>query len=57
MAIDRSFFSVTAQGVDALAGALKSLAEGDLAVSIDSPFDGNFEALRVDFNDAVARLN
>ena len=46
-----------ATAVDALANALKSLAGGDLTVSIDSPFDGNFEALRVDFNDAVARLN
>lgn len=54
---DREKAARMSTAVDALAGALKSLAGGDLTVSIDSPFDGNFEALRVDFNDAVARLN
>lgn len=43
--------------VEALASALQALANGDLTVSIETPFDEDLEALRVDFNGAVSKLN
>lgn len=42
--------------VDALAGSLKALAEGDLTQTIEKPFLPAFETLRVDFNGATERL-
>ncbi len=42
--------------VDALAGGLKALAEGDLTQTIEKPFLPAFETLRVDFNGATERL-
>ena len=42
--------------VDALAVALKALAEGDLTRQIDTPFTGRLEQVRVDFNTSVAGL-
>ncbi|OHV78159.1 methyl-accepting chemotaxis protein [Ensifer sp. LCM 4579] len=43
--------------VDALGQALNQLAEGNLAVAIREPFDGDLDALRRDFNNAVDRLS
>ncbi|MCA1491679.1 methyl-accepting chemotaxis protein [Sinorhizobium alkalisoli] len=43
--------------VDALGRALNQLAEGNLAVAIHEPFDGDLDALRRDFNNAVDRLS
>ncbi|MFZ4606280.1 MAG: methyl-accepting chemotaxis protein [Caulobacter sp.] len=40
-----------------LAEGLGRLAEGDLASRIDAPFPSEYEALRTDFNAAVARLS
>ncbi len=42
--------------VNSLATGLSSLANGDVAYRIDTPFTGNLDRLRVDFNEAVARL-
>ncbi|CAD7052892.1 methyl-accepting chemotaxis protein [Pseudorhizobium endolithicum] len=42
--------------VDSLAKGLSSLANGDVAYRIDTPFTGNLDRLRVDFNDAVTKL-
>jgi methyl-accepting chemotaxis protein len=42
--------------VEALARALKSLAEGDLEQRITHTFPSNLEKLRVDFNDSVGKL-
>lgn len=43
--------------VESLASALKRLAEGDLTCAIPVPFADEYEALRVDFNEAVTRLS
>ncbi|MFD1746667.1 methyl-accepting chemotaxis protein [Rhizobium helianthi] len=43
--------------VQSLAGALGQLANGDLTCRIDTPFAGDLDRLRVDFNEAVTRLN
>lgn len=43
--------------VDSLASALQRLSEGDLTCQIQEKFDENYERLRVDFNNAVNRLN
>ncbi|MGZ2258781.1 methyl-accepting chemotaxis protein [Roseobacter sp. A03A-229] len=43
--------------VTALANSLTQLSEGDLTCQIISAFDGDYERLRVDFNDAVDRLS
>ncbi|MFK3963299.1 methyl-accepting chemotaxis protein [Ensifer adhaerens] len=42
--------------IDNLGRALTQLAEGDLAVAIDRPFDGNLDQLRQNFNQTVERL-
>jgi methyl-accepting chemotaxis protein len=42
--------------VDQLAGGLQRLSDGDLAVSIDTRFTANLDALRLNFNQSVARL-
>lgn len=42
--------------VSALANGLDSLAQGNLTVSIDQPFDGELDALRVNFNTSVGQL-
>jgi methyl-accepting chemotaxis protein len=42
--------------VEALARALKSLADGDLEQRISQTFPTNLEMLRVDFNDSVGKL-
>ncbi|WP_299506789.1 methyl-accepting chemotaxis protein [uncultured Roseobacter sp.] len=43
--------------VTALANSLTQLSEGDLTCQIMSSFDGDYERLRVDFNDAIDRLS
>ncbi|MUZ71052.1 HAMP domain-containing protein [Agrobacterium vitis] len=43
--------------VHALADGLGRLADGDLAHSIETPFAGDLERLRFDFNAAVAKLH
>ncbi|MCJ8517566.1 methyl-accepting chemotaxis protein [Pseudorhizobium tarimense] len=42
--------------VDSLAKGLSNLSNGDVAYRIDAPFAGNLDRLRVDFNEAVAKL-
>ncbi|TPP11626.1 HAMP domain-containing methyl-accepting chemotaxis protein [Rhizobium glycinendophyticum] len=42
--------------VEQLGGGLQRLSEGDLAVSIDARFTEHLDALRVNFNQSVARL-
>jgi len=42
--------------VDALAGGLQALADGDMACQIDTPFVATLDQLRGDFNNSVARL-
>jgi methyl-accepting chemotaxis protein len=46
----------TREAVNALADGLGKLAEGDLTVSIATPFEGELEPVRTDFNAAVAKL-
>ncbi|OJT96385.1 MAG: methyl-accepting chemotaxis protein [Rhizobium sp. 63-7] len=42
--------------IDALAKGLSSLASGDVASRLETPFAGRLERLRVDFNGAVEKL-
>jgi methyl-accepting chemotaxis protein len=42
--------------IDELGDGLRKLAEGDLAYRITTAFGGEFDALRDDFNNSVARL-
>ena len=42
--------------VTSLADALGSLASGDMTCTIDTPFDGELDRLRQDFNTSIARL-
>jgi methyl-accepting chemotaxis protein len=53
---DRARAAAMAQATNRLAGNLKKLADGDLTAQISEPFDPDFEALRSDFNSAVAQL-
>ena len=43
--------------VDALAGGLERLSDGDLSVQLDEPFMDSLDRLRIDFNKTVERLN
>ncbi|GAB4363914.1 MAG: methyl-accepting chemotaxis protein [Oricola sp.] len=43
--------------VDRLATSLKALAEGDLTAQITTPFPGDLDRLRVDFNTSLAMLS
>ncbi|WP_322990104.1 methyl-accepting chemotaxis protein, partial [Hoeflea sp.] len=45
------------QAVDALAGGLQRLSEGDLSVRIQTPFMQSLDRLRLDFNASVEKLN
>ncbi|WP_136658173.1 methyl-accepting chemotaxis protein [Nitratireductor sp. XY-223] len=45
------------EAVDALASGLTRLSEGDLTVSLDTPFMEALERLRIDFNASVEKLN
>lgn len=42
--------------VRALASALESLSEGDLAIEIEKAFPEEFDQLRLDFNSAISKL-
>ncbi|NTJ43654.1 methyl-accepting chemotaxis protein [Agrobacterium larrymoorei] len=42
--------------VNALAGGLERLSAGDISTTIDTPFNGQLEQLRVDFNQSMLRL-
>ncbi|OWV92334.1 chemotaxis protein [Rhizobium sp. R635] len=42
--------------IDALAGGLAGLAEGDVAARIQTPFASQYDSLRSDFNHAVEKL-
>ncbi|MFN7026459.1 MAG: methyl-accepting chemotaxis protein [Pseudorhizobium sp.] len=42
--------------VDSLARGLASLSNGDVAYRIDAPFAGSLDRLRIDFNEAVGKL-
>ena len=44
------------EAVSSLADALGRLARGDMTCRIDTPFDGDLDRLREDFNASVARL-
>ncbi|WP_299508188.1 methyl-accepting chemotaxis protein [uncultured Roseobacter sp.] len=45
------------EAIQSLATSLNLLSEGDLTCQITTSFDGDYERLRVDFNDAVERLS
>ncbi|MBX5221982.1 methyl-accepting chemotaxis protein [Rhizobium sp. NLR8a] len=45
------------EAVDALAGALGALSEGNLAHRIDTPFASHLDRLRSDYNTSVAKLD
>ncbi len=42
--------------INQLAGGLAKLSSGDLSAHIDTPFEGDLERLRVDFNTSVQKL-
>ena len=42
--------------VEAIAGGLESLSNGDLTVTLNEPFAPEYERLRTDFNGAIQRL-
>ncbi|NEK18099.1 HAMP domain-containing methyl-accepting chemotaxis protein [Rhizobium leguminosarum] len=42
--------------VNALAGGLKRMSQGDISTTIDTPFIGRLERLREDFNGSMLRL-
>ena len=44
------------QVVEQLRDALRHLADGDLTQSIRNPFPGDYETLRVDYNEATSKL-
>ncbi|MFA1625562.1 methyl-accepting chemotaxis protein [Rhizobium mongolense] len=54
--IDRARAAAMAKATNGLAANLKMLADGDLTIRISEMFDPDFEALRSDFNSAVAQL-
>ncbi|MDZ7602040.1 MAG: HAMP domain-containing methyl-accepting chemotaxis protein [Hoeflea sp.] len=45
-----------ARAVRALGAGLRSLSQGDLVATIDTPFSGELDSLRLDFNDSIARM-
>ena len=46
-----------ANAIDALAAGLTRLSEGDLTANISTPFEGELDRLRTDFNTSVAKLS
>jgi methyl-accepting chemotaxis protein len=46
-----------ADAIDALARGLTQLSEGDLTANIATPFEGELDRLRTDFNASVAKLS
>lgn len=45
------------EAVEALAGGLTRLSDGDLTVQLDTPFNGDLDRLRTDFNASVGKLS
>ncbi|KGF68859.1 hypothetical protein LL06_14140 [Hoeflea sp. BAL378] len=45
-----------ATAIDALASGLKHLSDGNLTVRLDTPFAGDLDRLRTDFNSSVEKL-
>lgn len=48
---------LTQEAVNALAGALRQLSDGDLTVRIKTAFTSTLDPLRVDFNNSVEKLS
>lgn len=46
-----------AKVVERLSKALKELSDGDLTAKITTPFSGDYDALRIDFNRSIDTLN
>ncbi|MEP3496825.1 MAG: methyl-accepting chemotaxis protein, partial [Lentilitoribacter sp.] len=46
-----------ADAIDALARGLTQLSEGDLTANISTPFEGELDRLRTDFNTSVVKLS
>jgi methyl-accepting chemotaxis protein len=46
-----------ADAIDALARGLTQLSEGDLTANISTPFEGELDRLRTDFNTSIAKLS
>ncbi|MCY1668229.1 methyl-accepting chemotaxis protein [Rhizobium sp. SL86] len=44
------------RAISALAGGLRRLSNGELTVSIDQPFAGTLDQLRIDFNGSIRQL-
>ena len=44
------------EAIQSLANGLGRLSDGDLTVSLDTPFEGSLDQLRTDFNESVRRL-
>ena len=42
--------------VQALGAGLRNLSQGDLVSTIDTPFTGDLDSLRVDFNESIGRM-
>ncbi|WP_417427106.1 methyl-accepting chemotaxis protein [Hoeflea sp.] len=42
--------------VESLGQALRNLSQGDLVATIDTPFSGELDSLRTDFNESVERM-
>jgi methyl-accepting chemotaxis protein len=42
--------------VQSLGSGLRNLSQGDLVSTIDTPFTGELDALRIDFNESVGRM-
>lgn len=55
-AMHRENERVQSQVVDALRAGLQRLSSGDLTVTIEEAFQPDYEQLRLDFNDAVSKL-
>ncbi|SES42586.1 methyl-accepting chemotaxis protein [Rhizobium sp. NFR03] len=53
---DRARSEAMAQATTGLGEGLKHLSNGDLTFQLETPFAADFEALRTDFNAAVAQL-
>ncbi|NEJ97334.1 HAMP domain-containing methyl-accepting chemotaxis protein [Rhizobium ruizarguesonis] len=54
--IDHARAAAMTQATNGLAASLKKVASGDLTIQISERFDADFEALRNDFNSAIAQL-
>lgn len=46
-----------ADAIDALAAGLNKLSDGDLTANISTPFEGELDRLRCDFNNSVGKLS